>query len=137
MPGRRGTVILMILFPRKDEVLRYHSWLIDRYGGSQGLRDEGALESSLAAAQNRHFYEEADFVVCAATYAYHLSQAHAFIDGNKRIAAAISELFLNINGLHLKATSEEVINLFLGIAAGEVSRDQVEQIFAQWVWNRA
>ncbi|HZS10229.1 MAG TPA: type II toxin-antitoxin system death-on-curing family toxin [Blastocatellia bacterium] len=125
-----------VIFPRKDEVLKYHSWLIERFGGSHGVRDEGALESALAAARNRHHYEEADLIICAATYACHLSQAHAFIDGNKRIAAAVAELFLNVNGVHLKATSEEEIELFLGIAAGQVSRDEVERVFAQWAWSR-
>jgi death on curing protein len=127
---------MQVLFPRTDEVLKYHTWLIEKYGGSHGVRDEGGLESALAAAQNRHYYEQADLVTCAATYAYHLSQAHAFLDGNKRIAAAIAELFLNVNGIHLKATGEEVIALFPGIAAGQVNRDEVEQAFAQWVWSR-
>jgi Fic/DOC family len=51
---------------------------------AQGLRDEALLESALTAARNRHHYEMADVVSCAATYAYHLTQAHAFLDGNKR-----------------------------------------------------
>jgi death-on-curing protein len=73
-------------FPELEMVLKFHYKLIERYGGSHGLRDQGALESALAATQNRYFYEEANLATCAATYAYHLSQAHAFIDGNKRIA---------------------------------------------------
>jgi death-on-curing protein len=121
-----------VIFPRRDEVLKYHAWLIDEFGGAHGLRDEGALESALAAAQNRHHYEQADPVICAATYAYHLSQAHACIDGNKRIAAALAELFLNINSVHLRATDEQMTELFLGIAASVVSRDEVERKFAQW-----
>jgi death-on-curing protein len=52
------------------------------------------LESALAAAQNRHGYEGADVVSCAAAFAYHLTQAHAFIDGNKRVAAAVTETFI-------------------------------------------
>ena len=121
-----------VIFPRRDEVLKYHAWLIDEFGGAHGLRDEGALESALVAAQNRYYYEQADPVICAATFAYHLSQAHACIDGNKQIAAALAELFLNINGVHLNATDEHLTELFLGIAANEVSRDEVEQRFAQW-----
>lgn len=118
------------------DVLEYHSWMIEKYGGTHGLRDQSMLESALAAPLNRYLYEQADLPVCAATYAYHLSQAHAFIDGNKRIAAAIAELFLNINGLHLRASDEEVIDLFLRVAAGEVDRDEVERVFAQWVWTK-
>jgi len=95
-------------FPDKLDVLAVHARLISETGGSVGLRDEGLLESALAAAENRHYYEAADLVTCAATYAYHLTQAHAFIDGNKRIAAAITETFLEI-------------------ASGVLSRAEIEQ----------
>lgn len=120
-------------FPRKEKVLEYQAWLIERFGGSPGLRDEGALESALAAAQNRFNYENANVITCAATYAYHLSQAHAFIDGNKRIAAAIAENFLEINGASLQASDEELEVMYLGIAAGQITRDEVERLFANWV----
>jgi death on curing protein len=123
----------MTIFLPKAKVIEYHAWLIERFGGSCGLRDEGALESALAAAPNRSHYEGADFVKCAATYAYHLSQAHAFIDGNKRIAAAIMELFLNINQASLQASDAEVENLILGIAAGRITRDESERILSQRV----
>jgi death-on-curing protein len=91
------------------------------------------LESALTAAENREYHESADLATCAATYAYHLSQAHAFVDGNKRIAAAVSEIFLEINGARLEATNEQVVRLFMDIAAGNLSRRQVEQLFLQWV----
>ena len=97
------------------------------------MRDEGALESALAAAEQRHFYENADLATCAATYAFHLSQAHAFVDGNKRAAAAVSEIFLEINGARLALSNDQVVDLFLRIAAGELLRDQVDQIFIQSV----
>ena len=58
-----------------------HARLIEQTGGRAGIRDVGLLESALAAAENRHIYEGADLAACAATYAYHLTQAHAFIDG--------------------------------------------------------
>jgi death-on-curing protein len=121
------------LFPRKQEVLDIHAQLIEAFGGSHGLRDEGALVSALVAAENREFYENASLATCAATYAYHLTQAHAFIDGNKRIAAAVSEIFLEINGARMSMTNEQIIELFLDIAAGILSRDEVEQLFQQHV----
>ena len=114
-------------FPDKLDVLAVHASLISETGGSAGLRDEGLLESALAAAENRHYYEAADLVTCAATYAYHLTQAHAFVDGNKRIAAAIAETFLETNGVRLMMTNEEVVQLFLEIASGVLSRDDVER----------
>src|SRR5438552_5285419 len=114
-------------FPDKLDVLTAHARLISETGGSVGLRDEGLLESALAAAENRHYYDDADLVTCAATYAYHLTQAHAFIDGNKRIAAAITEAFLETNGGQLMMTNEEVVQLFLDIASGVLNRDEAER----------
>jgi len=112
-----------------------HAQLIEVFGGSHGLRDEGALESALTAAENREYYENADLATCAATYAYHLSQAHAFVDGNKRIAAAVSEIFLEINGARLSMSNERIVRTFLDIAASVLSRDEVEQLFQQYVEN--
>jgi death-on-curing protein len=122
-----------MIFLRRQEVLTIHKQLIEEFGGAHGLRDEGALDSALAAAENRAYYEKADLATCAATYAYHLTQAHAFIDGNKRIAAAISEGFLELNEAHLAATNDQVVELFLSIAGGELSRDEVERFFSEWV----
>ena len=116
-------------FPDKLDVLTAHARLIVETGGSVGLRDVGLLESALAAAENRHGYEDADLATCAATYAYHLTQAHAFIDGNKRVAAAVTETFLESNGSHLAMTDEDLVRLFLDIAAGLLSRDEVERLF--------
>jgi death-on-curing protein len=63
-------------FPDKLDVLIVHARLIAESGGTGGIRDEGLLESALAAAEHCHHYEAANVVRCAATYAYHLTQAH-------------------------------------------------------------
>jgi len=123
---------LPLLFLRKQEVLDIHAHLIEAFGGIVGLRDEAILESALAAVENREHYESAELVSCAATYAYHIAQAHAFIDGNKRVAAAISEIFLDINGARLNATNEQLVTLFLGIAAGKLTRDEVEEFYRRF-----
>ena len=115
-------------FPDKLDALTIHATLISETGGSDGLRNEGLLESALAAAENRHCYDAADLVACAAAYAYHLTQAHAFVDGNKRVAAAMTETFLETNGSQLSMTDDEIVLLFLKIASGLLSRDQVEQL---------
>ncbi len=120
-------------FPDKLDVLAVHAQLIAETGGSPGLLNEGALESALAAPQNREYYEQADLSTCAATYAYHLTQAHAFIDGNKRVAAAIAETFLETNGAQLNLSNDEVVTLFLDIAAARMSRDRVEEVFKECV----
>ena len=122
-----------IFFPNFDEILLIHEEIIKATGGSEGLRDTGGLESALKAAENGLFYETDDLTVLGATYAYHLSQAHAFVDGNKRVAAVVSELFLKLNGAKLNATNDEIIELFLDIAASKLSRDDVEEKFAGWL----
>lgn len=122
-----------MLFLYKSEVIDIQKKLIKEFGGIHGLRDEGALESALASAENRAYYENADIVTCAATYAYHLAQAHAFIDGNKCIAAAVSEIFVEINGVKLNASNEQIVDLFMDIASGNKARSDVEHLFLQWV----
>ncbi|MGR0482620.1 MAG: type II toxin-antitoxin system death-on-curing family toxin [Candidatus Electronema sp. V4] len=122
-----------MLFLSKQEIIYIHQQLINQFGGIHGLRDESALESALAAAENRAYYENAGLAACAATYAWHLSQAHAFLDGNKRIAAAAAEIFLEINGAKLNAENEQLVDLFLNIAAGMLSRTEVESWFIEHV----
>src|ERR671919_418752 len=116
-----------MILPEKLDVLTVHARLIAETGSTNGLRDEALLESALAAAYNRYHYEHADIVSCAATYAYHLTQTHAFFDGNKRVAAAITEAFLETNGFELTMSNEEVVSFFLAIASSQLSRDEVER----------
>jgi death-on-curing protein len=122
-----------MLFPRKAEVLEIHRQLIEHFGGRPGLRDEGLLDSAMLAAANRRHYESADLATCAATYAFHLTSNHPFVDGNKRVGAAVAEIFLRLNGAQLSASNDELVALFFSIAAGKVTREEVEQAFAGWV----
>jgi death-on-curing protein len=114
-------------------VLAIHARAIEEFGGLRGVRDAGALDAALTAVENRAYYEQATLTPCAATYAYHLTQAHAFLDGNKRVAAAVAEIFLELNGAELRTTNEELVAVFLAIAAGQASRQDVEEWFAQRV----
>ena len=118
-------------FLSKAEVLELQHDQIEEFGGAHGLRDEGAFESALMAAENRAYYEQADEVKCAATYGYHLSQAHAFIDGNKRVAAAAMLVFLDSNGLEVEASSEELIAVFLRLASSQMNREQLEDFLRE------
>jgi len=122
-----------MLFPRKDEVFEIHRRLLEQFGGLPGVRDEGLLDSALLAAANRQHYEAADLATLAATYAFHLTRNHPFVDGNKRVGAAVAEVFLRFNGARLNASNDEIVELFLNIASGTVSREEVEQLFARWV----
>lgn len=113
-------------FLRFDDVCTMHARVLQRYGGAPGLRDEGALVSAVTAAENRAHYEGADLVACAAAYAFHLTNAHAFIDGNKRVAAAACEVFLELNGALLTASDDELYAEFMAMADGSRGRDAFE-----------
>src|ERR1700690_1236177 len=82
------------------EVLAFHADLIERYGGSHGVRDQGLLEAALYRPQTGYY---ADLIEEAAALWESLGQNHPFIDGNKRTAFAATYTFLAINGIELTA----------------------------------
>ena len=86
------------------DVLAIHADLIERYGGSPGLRDAGLLEAALFRPQTGYY---SDVIEEGAALWESLGQNHAFIDGNKRIAFAATYTFLAINGVNLLATAKE------------------------------
>ena len=86
------------------DVLAIHADLIERYGGSSGLRDAGLLEAALFRPQTGYY---SDLVEEAAALWESLAQNHAFVDGNKRIAFAVTYTFLAINDVTLRASADE------------------------------
>ncbi|EXS71059.1 type II toxin-antitoxin system death-on-curing family toxin [Sphingobium sp. Ant17] len=100
-------------------------------GGGDGLRDRGLFESAMARPHNLVSYGEPDAAALAAAYAYGLARNHPFIDGNKRIAAVVSETFLLLNGHSLTATDAELVVAFLELAAGNLSEDDMADWFRQ------
>ena len=119
-----------MIFLNKSEIIDIQKRAIDEFGGLHGIRDEGALESAIIAVENRHHYEKANLVACAATYGYHLAKAHAFIDGNKRVAAIATETFLLVNNARLEVTNSRFADLFIGLASGKNSRDDAEALLS-------
>ena len=87
------------------DALFFHKQLIDRYGGAPGLRDAGALESALHRPQTGYY----DTLVHeAAALLESLLQNHPFVDGNKRVAFAVVDVFLRINGYSITADSKAI-----------------------------
>jgi death-on-curing protein len=86
------------------DVLAIHADLIERYGGSPGLRDAGLLEAALFRPQTGYY---PDLIEEAAALWESLAQNHAFVDGNKRIGFAAAYTFLAINGVTLRASADE------------------------------
>ncbi len=94
------------------EVLAIHADQIERYGGSEGVRDTGLLEAALYRPQTGYY---ADLVEEAAALWESLAQNHPFVDGNKRVAFAATYTFLAINGAQLTADSEDAYAFISGL----------------------
>jgi len=100
------------------------------FGGSEGLRDEGMLESALARPRNLYSYEGVtDVARLAGAYSYGIARNHPFIDGNKRAAFMSIGLFLERNGHHLNADKADATRVVLGVAAGDVDEEEL----ASWI----
>ena len=118
------------LFLTLAEVIEVHSDQIKRYGGQDGVRDFGLLESALAQpeASFAGAWLHQDLYEMAAAYAFHLSQNHPFIDGNKRTALACALVFLELNGLSLRDPKGLLKGAMLGVASGKMSKAQFGQL---------
>jgi death on curing protein len=107
-----------------------HERQLSEHGGSPGIRDRGMLESALARPQQRYAYDpDADLPALAAACTYGLARNHPFVDGNKRTAAVVCELFLELNGYRLLAEDPDLYPVSIGLAAGEI----VEEELAAWL----
>jgi death-on-curing protein len=113
--------------------LALHAEQLRAWGGAQGVRDEGLLESALARPQNLAAYGEPDIADLAASYAYGLAKNHPFVDGNKRTALVVCETFIMDNGKLLAASDAELAVLFEELAAGDVSEDELADWFRERV----
>ena len=116
-----------IAFLTLDDVLALHDELIQRYGGTPGLRDAGLLEAALAMPQagfgGQYFHQFPHEM--AAAYLFHLVRNHAFIDGNKRVALACAILFFKINRVPYSIAEEEAVELILAADSGAMSKGEL------------
>ena len=108
------------------EVIEVHTDQITRYGGQDGVRDFGLLESALAQpeASFSGAWLHRDLHHMAAAYAFHLCQNHPFIDGNKRTALACALVFLELNGLSVHDPKGLLKTAMLNIASGKMSKTE-------------
>ncbi len=114
--------------------LAIHEAQLAEHGGLAGLRDEGLFSSAMARPQNLAAYgDRPDAADLAAAYAFGLARSHPFLDGNKRTAFVVMELFLNINGWTLDADDAECISTMESVAAGDLT----EKNLAAWLSSRA
>ncbi len=114
-------------------VLAIHEAQLAEHGGIAGIRDEGLLSSALARPHNRDAYgERPDVASLAAAHPFGIARNRAFLDGNKRTAFVVMELFLNLNGWTLNATDADCITTIDSLAAGKLS----EGALANWLRDR-
>lgn len=110
-------------------VLGIHSEQLALFGGPDGIRDHGLLESALARPQNKYAYGETDLCALAAAYGFGIARNHPFVDGNKRTAFASMIVFLGLNDIDFDVPSAEATAIMLALAAGEVD----ESGLARWI----
>lgn len=111
------------------EVIDMHAEQLALFGGADGIRDHGMLDSALARPKNRWHYGETDLAALAAAYAFGIARNHPFIDGNKRAAFHALVVFLRMNDVAFKPDSAQATAIILGLAAGDVS----EESLARWI----
>lgn len=112
-----------------DEIVAVHQDQITRYGGCEGVRDWGLLQSATAmpAATFRGQWLHGDLCEIAAAYLFHIVQNHPFIDGNNRVGAAAAYVFLTLNNLRLNADSDAHAELVFAVARGEMPKSAVAE----------
>ncbi len=121
------------LFLTLEEVLEIHRDEIERHGGTPGVRDNGLLESAVAAPQSGFggHYLHGDVYEMAAAYIFHLAQNHPFLDGDKRVGAATALVFLAMNGIETKMTNQALVDMMLAVAKGKMDKPVIAEFFRE------
>ena len=116
----------MIKFSQ-DKVLLLHQLITQETGGDNGVRDFGlldsALESAFATFDGKALYPSKEEK--GAHIGFSLISNHAFVDGNKRIGMYVMLAFLQVNGIHIHPTNDEVVRVGLSIASGKMKYDEL------------
>ena len=114
----------------KSAVVAVHNMMIARFGGADGIRDEGLIDSALARPANIYHYDRrTDVSQLAAAYAAGIIQNHPFVDGNKRTGFMAAYMFLDLNGATLHADEVTATAMTLSLATSEID----EKDYANWL----
>ena len=114
-----------------DEALAIHRDQVLRYGGSDGVRDAGLLESALAMPQAGFGdeYLHHDLFEMAAAYLFHIVKNHPFVDGNKRAGAVAARVFLRLNGWDIPMPQDALYDLVIAVAEGRANKTIIADAF--------
>ena len=110
-------------------VIAIHDRQIARHGGPSGMRDRSLLEAGCARPLNQAAYGTPTLPELAASYAYGITKAHAFVDGNKRTAFVTALTFLRLNGWGFRPAPVQGVRMMEDLASGDVT----EAAFAAWL----
>lgn len=122
---------MAVRFIPHELVFMIHADLLQQYGGRPGSRDRNLLESAIAQPKmtvdgkyvHRTIFEK------AAAYGYHICRSHPFIDGNKRVAFVLIDIFLQKNGWEIIAGEEDAYTVIMVLASGKLTKAQL----ASWI----
>lgn len=120
---------MAVVWIEETVVLALHEEHLAEHGGAVGIRDRGLLESALYRPQHLAHSGDADLAALAAAYGFGIARNHPFVDGNKRTALTLSELFLVLNGQELTADDASCVTTLLLLAAGDLP----EAAFGDWI----
>ena len=117
-----------------SEIIEIHQDQVVRYGGVSGIRDMDLLKSALGMPLATYGGEflHTDIYEMAAAYLFHLVKNHPFLDGNKRIGAVAALVFLALNGYDFDAPEEDLAEMVLSVARGELDKADVAVFLRRW-----
>jgi death-on-curing protein len=113
------------------EVLYLHEQSLARHGGLAGIREPGLVESAMGSAQNAFWYGRGGLFEIAAAYAFHLAQSQAFLDGNKRTAAAAAVAFLRKNDVLFPKDDGSLYRAMIDIAEKKLDKTGLAAVLKQ------
>jgi death-on-curing protein len=105
--------------------------LIDRFGGSQGLRDPILFEGAVIHPRNVYYYAQGDLFDVAAAYAFHITQAQAFLDGNKRAGMAAALVFLEGNGITMPESTQKLYDAMIAVAEKRMNKTELAALLRE------
>jgi len=117
------------LFLDFEVVAELHKDSLLKFGGTDGIRDRGLIESALASAINTYVYANGDLFDIAAAYGFHLAQAQAYLDGNKRTGVSAALAFLRTNGVAKLPPAEMIYDAMIAIAEKRLDKAGLAKLF--------
>jgi death on curing protein len=111
------------------QVKALHRTSLELHGGQDGIRDYNAFECAVLHPRNVWIYAQGDIFDIAAAYAFHLAEAQAFVDGNKRTGMAAALVFLDANGMTVPTATEDLHAIMIAISGRQKTKQDLAKLF--------